>query len=81
MIKKRNSKLSAAKRKTGDNGFNYTQSSKNLKNKYKAKKDLKKMEPFKTEIDNKRSNLKQGLKTAALPIALTFLASKTNLVR
>ena len=49
--------------------------------KYKSKKELKKMEPFKTQIETKRSNLKQGVKTAVIPVIAGILASKTKFVR
>tara|TARA_R100000734_G_C3224244_1_gene34598 strand:+ start:168 stop:422 length:255 start_codon:yes stop_codon:yes gene_type:complete len=61
--------------------FDYTKSSKDLKSKYKSKKELKKMEPFKTQIETKRSNLKQGVKTAVIPVIAGILASKTKFVR
>ena len=63
------------------NGFNYSQNSKDIKSKYKSKRELKSMEPFKTQIKNKRSNIKQGVKTALVPLALGFITSQTKLVR
>ena len=65
----------------GEPTFDYTKSSKDLKGKYKSKRELNKMEPFKTEVEAKRSNLKQGIKTAVIPAVLGILASKTKFVR
>jgi len=65
----------------GETPFDYSKSGKELKSKYKSKKKLKGMEPFKTEIRNKNINTKQKIKTALIPIITGFLTSKSKFVR
>ena len=65
----------------GEPTFDYSKSSGDLKDKYKSKKELKGMEPFKTQIRNKNINTKQKIRTALIPIAAGFLTSKSKFVR